>query len=159
MINSFYDSLISNLKEMQEKSVKLCKDYLAAKISEYGEINDDLCYLNETLKEFRQNSKEMSNSVNELAYFYTSFQVIKKTLESLSFDYIPYDKKEIMLIECDTDLVERMEKELIKFRFNLQIKSHNKNKSRSSSVREVKKRGVSPDNLNSKHKAGNQSGS
>jgi hypothetical protein len=57
MINSFYDSLIGNLKEMQEKSVKLCKDYLAAKISEYGEINDDLCYLNDTLKEFRQNSK------------------------------------------------------------------------------------------------------
>jgi hypothetical protein len=101
----------------------------------------------------------MSSSVNELAYFYTSFQVIKKTLESLSFDYIPYDKKEIMLIECDTDLVERMEKELIKFRFNLQIKSHNKSKSRSSSVREVKKRGVSPDNLNSKHKVANQSGS
>lgn len=36
-----------------------------------------------------------------MAYFYTSFHVIKKTLETLSFDYVPYDKKEILLIDFD----------------------------------------------------------
>jgi len=39
-----------------------------------------------------------------LAYYYTSFNVIKKTIESLSFDYIPYDKKDIILVDFDREL-------------------------------------------------------
>jgi hypothetical protein len=46
---------------MQENSVKLCHNYLTTKIKEYGEISDDLAYLNETLREFRQNSKDASS--------------------------------------------------------------------------------------------------
>jgi hypothetical protein len=32
MINTFYEKLVSNLREMQENSIKLCRDYLNAKI-------------------------------------------------------------------------------------------------------------------------------
>lgn len=63
MINAFYDNLVNNLREMQENSIKLCRDYLNAKIIQYGEISDDLNYLMDTLKEFRQSSKD-TNSIN-----------------------------------------------------------------------------------------------
>lgn len=66
-------------------------------------------YLTDTLKEYRQNSSD-HNNINELAYFYTSFNVIKKTLESLSFDYIPYEKKDIVLIDFDRELSEKVER-------------------------------------------------
>lgn len=66
-------------------------------------------YLTDTLKEYRQNSSD-HNNINELAYFYTSFNVIKKTLESLSFDYIPYEKKDIVLIDFDKELSEKVER-------------------------------------------------
>ena len=66
-------------------------------------------YLADTLKEYRQNSSD-HNNINELAYFYTSFNVIKKTLESLSFDYIPYEKKDIVLIDFDKELSEKVER-------------------------------------------------
>jgi hypothetical protein len=68
-----------------------------------------LNYLTDTLKEYRQNSSD-HNNINELAYFYTSFNVIKKTLESLSFDYIPYEKKDIVLIDFDRELSEKVER-------------------------------------------------
>lgn len=94
---------------MQQNSVRLCQEYLLAKINEYGEISDDLSYLNETLKEYRQGSSD-SNSINGLAYYYTSFTVIKKTLSTLTFDYIPYEKKDVNLIDLDRELAEKVER-------------------------------------------------
>lgn len=109
----------------------------------------------ETLNEFGQGSND-SNSVSELAFFYTSFKVIKKTIETLSFDYISYEKQKPLLFEFDHNLTDKVKKELIKFRFNLQIKKQEKPKPRSST--KSPKKYPSPDHLAStKHKITEQS--
>ena len=123
-------------------------------MNEYGEISEDLHYLGETLREFRFNCKE-NTSLNDLTYFYSSFKVIKKTIKSLSFDYIPYENNDIRIVEFDRDLTERVERELVKFKLSLPIKAHEKNKSRSASTKNTKTR-VSPDYLlKNKHKISN----
>lgn len=77
--------------------------------------------------------------------------MIKKTIETLSFDYIPYESKEIRLVDFDEALAQKAESELIRFRFNLHLKRQDK-KSRSSSINSRKVK-VSPDSmLNNKHK-------
>ena len=76
-------------------------------MNEYGEISEDLHYLGETLRDFRQNCKE-NNTLNELTYLNSSFKVIKKTIESLTFDYIPYDKGSLILVEFDRDLTDQV---------------------------------------------------
>lgn len=60
--------------------------------------------------------------MSELTYLYSSFKVIKQTLSSLSFDYIPYDAKDVILINFDRDLVEQVERELLKFKLFLPTK-------------------------------------
>ena len=72
-------------------------------MNEYGEISEDLHYLQETLRDFRQNNRDNSN-LNELIYLYSSFKVIKKTVQSLSFDYIPYEQKDIAVFNVDENL-------------------------------------------------------
>jgi hypothetical protein len=57
-----------------------------------------------------------------------------------------------VLIELDEELSEKVERELIKFRFNLQIKQNDRSKARSSSIKSTKKK-ISPDMLlNEKYK-------
>lgn len=56
------------------------------------------------------------------------------------------------MIDFDEALAERVERELIKFRFNLQIKTKDKN-SRSNSIKSAQNRQkVSPDTVSNKHK-------
>lgn len=82
--------------------------------------------------------------------------MIKKTLETLSFNYIPYEKEKIVLVELDRTLAEKVQRELIKFRFNLEIKKKEKSKPRSNT--KSPKKPVSPDHLiNTKHKMSEQS--
>ena len=121
-------------------------------MNEYGEISEDLHYLGETLRDFRQNCKE-NNTLNELTYLNSSFKVIKKTIESLTFDYIPYDKGSLILVEFDRDLTDQVSRELIKFKLSLPIKTHERaSKSRSASTKSAKNR-ISPDYmLKNKHK-------
>lgn len=58
-----------------------------------------------------------------------------------------------MLIDFDKILTQRVERELIKFRFNLQIKTKDKNNSRSNSIRSAQNRyKISPDVVSNKHK-------
>lgn len=82
--------------------------------------------------------------------------MIKKTLDTLSFDYVVYDRgdkgaREVMLVSLDRELGDRVVKELIKFRLDIPIKNsdrHEKSKykSRSSSIRTVKNK-ISPDSI------------
>ena len=62
-LRNFFEDLINRLLTVQDNSIKYCEEYLTHKIGEYTEISDDLNYLSETLKDFRQNVSER-NTLN-----------------------------------------------------------------------------------------------
>lgn len=61
-------------------------------MQECQEIETDLQYLAQILKEFRENNKE-NCSFSELLYLFSSFKVIKTTIKNLNLEYLPYSKE------------------------------------------------------------------
>lgn len=89
--------------------------FFEGKLQECQEIDTDLQYLAQILREFRENNKD-NCSFSELLYLFSSFKVIKTTIRNLNLDYLPYSREPQLL-----DLGKLAPKELFKGSVRLRL--------------------------------------
>lgn len=81
---------------MERQAREELSAFFEGKVQECREIETDLQYLAQILREFRENNKE-NCSFSELLYLFSSFKVIKGTVRNLNLEYLPYSREPTVL--------------------------------------------------------------